>query len=631
LALRERERVALRVALFALGTLAAHVALAAPGLADPLDGVKESIRLKRFAGAASELERLAAAGSPDAQYLLAVFYLNGLNGPPDAARARPWLEKAAHQGNTRAILSLKMLLGTRDSPAAVSRVQELTDPGTRHEALWLAAEQGDLQVVRALSDRDSVNSHDDFGRGALARAARAVRTEVVEALLHSGAAADSADQYGITPLMLAAREKHGSTVGALLQAGANVNLADHGGNTPLMHAAAGGDLATIDGLLKANANVKPRNVQGWSALDFAVSAAASDAARRLSDSGATGIRRGGEVPAIHTVFRPKAPDPDLYTGWTDVAVAASRTSPALIEGLPRADGVPNSNAAEGTPALLVAVRSGAPRSVESLLARNQGRGSINSLDDALLLAVRAGEYEIIRSLLAHGVSPDARSSEGEPAVVVAAREEQTSIVKLLTSAHADPAPQDRWGTSALMLAAQNSDGNMLQNLLEAGAPLEAVDKAGRTALWYAAHAGDLNGVSLLLQRGASADHADSAGVAPLAAACMAGATPIAALLLTRGGRVEARTQHGDTALLLAAAAGHLSIVDRLLAAQADKDAQNEFGDTALIIASRNGDVSLVKRLLAAGAGTRVRNRDRETAADVAEARAFRNVLALLKS
>jgi ankyrin repeat protein len=95
--------------------------------------------------------------------------------------------------------------------------------------------------------------------------------------------------------------------------------------------------------------------------------------------------------------------------------------------------------------------------------------------------------------------------------------------------------------------------------------------------------------------------------------------------------VEARTQHGDTALLLAAAAGHLSIVDRLLAAQADKDTQNEFGDTALIIASRNGDVSLVKRLLAAGAATRIRNHDRETAADVAEARAFRNVLALLKS
>jgi len=74
-----------------------HIAHAAPAAKDPLDGVKESIRLKQFAGGATELQRLAAAGNPDAQYLLAVFYLNGLNGPRDAAQARSWLEKAAQR------------------------------------------------------------------------------------------------------------------------------------------------------------------------------------------------------------------------------------------------------------------------------------------------------------------------------------------------------------------------------------------------------------------------------------------------------------------------------------------------------------------------------------------------------
>jgi len=84
LALRDFERAAPRVALAALGTLVLHIALAAPGSADPLDSVKESIRLKRFSGAASELQRLAAAGNSDAQYLLAVFYL----GPIE-----PWVER----------------------------------------------------------------------------------------------------------------------------------------------------------------------------------------------------------------------------------------------------------------------------------------------------------------------------------------------------------------------------------------------------------------------------------------------------------------------------------------------------------------------------------------------------------
>jgi len=632
LALRERERTPPRAALLMLGALAAaHIALSAPAPADPLDGVKESIRLKRFAGAASELQRLAAGGNPDAQYLLAIFYLNGLNGPPDAAQARHWLEKAAQQGNTRAALSLDALLGRRDAPAGVARAQELTDPGTRHEALWLAAQRGDLQVVQALSDRDSVNSRDDFGRGALARAAQAGRTDVVEALLHSGAPIDGADNYGITPLMLAAREKHGSTAAVLLQAGANANLADHGGNTPLMHAAAGGDLATIEELLKANASVKPRNVQGWSALDFAESADAPEVARRLSDSGATAIRRGGAAPAIHTIFRPKPPEPDLYAGWTDVAIAASRTSSALIEALPRADAGRGSNTSEAPPAVLVAARSDAPHSLESLFARGQTPASTDRLEAALLVAVRSAESQVVSTLLAHGVSPDARSPEGEPAIVAAVRGQFTSIVKLLTAAHANPSLQNRWGTSALMLAAENSNSDVLRALLEAGAPLEITDKAGRTALWYAARAGDLQGMGLLLQHGANADHTDSAGVSALAAACIAGATPVADLLLTRSIRMEARTQHGDTALLLATAAGHLSVVNRLLAAQADKDAQNNFGDTALIIASRNGDVALVKRLLAAGAATRIRNHDRQTAADVAQARSFHDVFALLKT
>jgi ankyrin repeat protein len=60
------------------------------------------------------------------------------------------------------------------------------------------------------------------------------------------------------------------------------------------------------------------------------------------------------------------------------------------------------------------------------------------------------------------------------------------------------------------------------------------------------------------------------------------------------------------------------------------DAQNDFGDTALIIASRNGNLALVQRLLGAGASTRLRNKNRASAADVAQARSFAAVTALLK-
>jgi ankyrin repeat protein len=83
-------------------------------------------------------------------------------------------------------------------------------------------------------------------------------------------------------------------------------------------------------------------------------------------------------------------------------------------------------------------------------------------------------------------------------------------------------------------------------------------------------------------------------------------------------------------LLLAASGGHADVVAALMAARADKDAQNEFGDTALIIASRNGDAKTVRLLLDGGVSTKLRNQDRATAADVAAARDFDQVLALLR-
>ena len=74
----------------ALAVLAAAAALAVSRPAEPLDGVKSAIRLKNFTAAATELEKLANAGNPQAQYLLASFYLNGVTGPRDPQRARTW-------------------------------------------------------------------------------------------------------------------------------------------------------------------------------------------------------------------------------------------------------------------------------------------------------------------------------------------------------------------------------------------------------------------------------------------------------------------------------------------------------------------------------------------------------------
>jgi TPR repeat protein len=96
--------------------LGSVIASAAQRPVDVLEGAKAHIRQKNFAAATTELQRLATAGNRDAQYLLAVLYLNGLNGPRDPVKARDWLDKSARQGNARAAGSLSALAAESAPP-----------------------------------------------------------------------------------------------------------------------------------------------------------------------------------------------------------------------------------------------------------------------------------------------------------------------------------------------------------------------------------------------------------------------------------------------------------------------------------------------------------------------------------
>ncbi|HJS91005.1 MAG TPA: hypothetical protein VJ738_13660, partial [Steroidobacteraceae bacterium] len=139
-----------------------RAASAAPSVS--LAAIKAEISLHDFDAAAAALERAAREGDPEAEYLLGVFYLEGLDGPANSALAREWLEKAATQGNARAAFSLSVLLRQmapadgRDAQHWLTRARELgyhptqtaasradgaralEDANLAAQALWRAAE-----------------------------------------------------------------------------------------------------------------------------------------------------------------------------------------------------------------------------------------------------------------------------------------------------------------------------------------------------------------------------------------------------------------------------------------------------------------------------------------------------------
>src|SRR5204862_3238409 len=400
-----------------------------------------------------------SAGQGNARAAFSLANLFADSDPPDSQAAAHWLARARQLGFSAPTAPpgpVAAQQAQQGPPSSLLPAAQLKDPGVRRDALWLAATDGDMPSLEILADPALVSARDEFGRGALARAAEAGSAPAVTLLIRRGAAVDAADEHGMTPLMLAARAGELAAVEALFAAHPRIDAADRDRNTALMHAAISGRLAVVDRLLTAGASVAPRDVQDWSALDFAEVRGAADIVARLREKGATALHRS----AIVSESRPTAvqrAQRDLYAGWPDLAVGASRDTPELLHALLQHGANPNATTPDGLPILTVAVLAGTPSSIEALLAagakatRPDRRGN-----SALLDAVRVGREDIVLSMLAHGVSPDSRW-DPEPPVVAAAKAGHGGILRALLAVHAQPDVRDEHGTSALMLVAQSAD------------------------------------------------------------------------------------------------------------------------------------------------------------------------------
>jgi TPR repeat protein len=96
----------------ALALGAAPAAAAAPPLGsesaseDPLETARFALRNRQYGPAVLALQREAARGASDAQYLLGLTTLAGLGTTPDRDRGLEWLRGAALQGHPAAAWAL---------------------------------------------------------------------------------------------------------------------------------------------------------------------------------------------------------------------------------------------------------------------------------------------------------------------------------------------------------------------------------------------------------------------------------------------------------------------------------------------------------------------------------------------
>lgn len=224
---------------------------------------------------------------------------------------------------------------------------------------------------------------------------------------------------------------------------------------------------------------------------------------------------------------------------------------------------------------------------------------------ALMWAVRADDLALVEALLAAGANAKAQDRYGLTPVRVACENVNARILQRLLDAGADLNSPDPQGTTALMIAARTDGGtDAVKVLLERGATVNAKDSIQSTALMWAVRANHPEAVDMLIHRDAEINARTRKGEPPPRRAPDSGGGSHG-LGIVRGGWPQRGYQEptpGEmTALLYAARDGRIEIARMLLAANASVNQAEANGISPLLMAITNNHIDVARLLLEHGA------------------------------
>jgi ankyrin repeat protein len=368
---------------------------------------------------------------------------------------------------------------------------------------------------------------------------------------------------------------------SLAAAGVDTRLAD----TRLIEAAKEGKPAVIRALIRQHADVNAREIDGTTALHWAVRSDDRESVQVL-------MRAGARVNVTNRY------------GLAPLSLAATNGNPEIVSLLLESGADPDTASPEGETALMTAAKAGNPGSVVALLDHG---ADVNSKEHwfnetALMWAAAENHAEVTRTLIDHGADINARSAQQEFARF---RFNLATMVNTVLP---------RGGLTALMLAARQGGVETARVLVDAGADLNVTDPDGTSALVIAILNGHYDVGAVLVEHGADLNLADVSGMAAVYATVDLHTQPPMINRPTRkpSGSVE-----------------NLDLLGQLLAHGADPDAglkavllaryhntgdpQLGPGTTPLMRAAKSLDVAAMRVLLDAGADPALRNRNSATA------------------
>jgi len=371
------------------------------------------------------------------------------------------------------------------------------------------------------------------------------------------------------------------------------------GKSDVADAAARGDRAAVRALIAAKVDVNAPQVDGATALHWAIYRDDEEMVDLL-------IRNGANVKAVNR------------DGVTPLAMASLYGKPAMINRLLKAGADAAEVGPNGQTDLMLAARNGNPDAIRVLL---EGGAKVNAKETirgttALMWAAEQKHSAAVKALLAGGADFKARSAGAglprnylAPRVNVQAVKDAQERYKRAAAAGRTYEDQLKWEKENGQYNGPPSIGEQLAAREKADIARDPSDSRGTAALPPAAAPSDSRATAAAANTGRGRGRAARGGAAAGAARGQAGAgedeqddadVVVAGLVGSGGG--------GLTALIFAAREGDLDSTKLLLDAGADINQTTEYGWTPLLTATNNRHYVLGKYLMDRGADVNKANK-----------------------
>jgi ankyrin repeat protein len=349
----------------------------------------------------------------------------------------------------------------------------------------------------------------------------------------------------------------------------------------------------------------------------------------------------GDKPAVRALLARKANvNAPQVDGTTALHWAVQSNDLATAELLiQNGANVSAANNATATPLLLAAVNGNAAMIELLLKAKADPNAPLTkSGDTALMIAARTGKVDAVKVLLDNGAEVNAKETWGDTtALMWAVWQKYPAVVKLLIERGADVNAKTKFVPSA---SGRGFEGTT-PVAAKANQPPEEHSSGLLTPLMFAAREGDLESVRLLVAAGADVNAIGGDGKDVLGLAVFSGSYDIASFLIDSHAKVNQADAQRFTPLFWAVERRNmetapnfpwtittdpLPLIQKLLEAGANPNAlinttpRARMRDgsprivysTALMRAAFSGDIDSVKLLIAHGAHPHIASRDKET-------------------